>query len=161
MARTYIALGSNIEPQANLRRAVRALAARLTLTGCSRVYRTPPWGLREQPPFLNAVLRAETDLAPQPLLELLLAVELTQGRTRGVPNAPRTLDLDLLLYGDLLLETPHLTVPHPRLHERAFVLVPLCDLAPDLRHPLLGRRMDELLAGVDRTGIEPVALTIT
>jgi 2-amino-4-hydroxy-6-hydroxymethyldihydropteridine diphosphokinase len=101
----------------------------------SSLYRTAPVGKLDQPDFVNAVARLETALAPEALLQALLAIEGSQGRVRGERNAPRTLDLDLLLYDDLVLDRPGLTLPHPRLHERAFVLVPLAELDPALRVP--------------------------
>ncbi|MBI4082040.1 MAG: 2-amino-4-hydroxy-6-hydroxymethyldihydropteridine diphosphokinase [Candidatus Lambdaproteobacteria bacterium] len=164
MARAYIALGSNVAPERHLPEAVRRLGRRMAVTARSRVYRTPPWGYLDQPPFLNAALAVETSLAPLPLLELLLGIERELGRVRTLPNGPRTIDLDLLLYGvggDLVVATGRLTLPHPRLHERAFVLVPLADVAPDLRHPLLGLTVRELLARVDTAGVEAVDEILT
>ncbi|HKJ00035.1 MAG TPA: 2-amino-4-hydroxy-6-hydroxymethyldihydropteridine diphosphokinase [bacterium] len=161
----YVGLGSNIEPEANLRAAIALLEAEpgLRVTAVSPVYRTPPWGPVPQDPYLNAVLALETEFAPEDLLTRLLAIETRRGRDRS-PQAvrwgPRTLDLDLLLCGDAVIATERLTLPHPRLAERAFVLVPLCDLAPDLRHPVLGRRMRELLSAVGRDGVEPVPLRL-
>jgi 2-amino-4-hydroxy-6-hydroxymethyldihydropteridine diphosphokinase len=150
----YIGLGSNIEPEANLRAAVALLAASpgVRVTALSPVYRTPPWGPVSQAHFLNAAAALETALAPEVLLDALLGIETQRGRDRSlgaVRWGPRTLDLDLLLYGDAVLDTARLTVPHPRLAERAFALRPLCDLAPALHHPVLGRTLRELLAQVD------------
>jgi len=161
----HIGLGSNIEPEANLRAAVRLLgeAPGVRVQTLSAVYRTPPWGPVPQADYLNAAAALETALEPLALLELLLGIETARGRDRG-PHAvrwgPRTLDLDLLLYGERVLETLRLTLPHPRLHERAFALVPLCDLAPDLRHPVLGRTLAELLAEVDATGVQRVPVRL-
>ena len=154
MPTAFVALGSNIDPETHLAAAVRLLAERVRITGASPVYRTPPWGVTEQAPFLNAVLWVETGLEPEPLLDLLLDIERRRKRVRTVRFGPRTLDLDLLSYGERLLQTERLTLPHPRLHERAFVLVPLCDLAPGWRHPVLHRSAAHLLAAVDRAGIE-------
>jgi 2-amino-4-hydroxy-6-hydroxymethyldihydropteridine diphosphokinase len=154
MPTAFIALGSNIDPETHLAAAVRLLAEHVRITGTSPVYRTPPWGVTEQAPFLNAVLSVETALEPEPLLDRLQEIERRRKRVRSVRYGPRTLDLDLLSYEARVLESARLTLPHPRLHERAFVLVPLCDLAPDWRHPVLHRTAAQLLADVDRTGIE-------
>ena len=149
MPTAYVALGANLGDRlATLRRAVGRMVELGTVEAVSPVYETDPVGYADQPPFLNAVVRLVTDLEPEPLLDRLLAVEADLGRVRSFPNAPRTLDLDLLLYGDLVLDTDALTLPHPRLHERAFVLVPLADLAPTLVHPRLGCSVAEHLAGL-------------
>ncbi|KPF50855.1 2-amino-4-hydroxy-6-hydroxymethyldihydropteridine pyrophosphokinase [beta proteobacterium AAP121] len=138
--RACIGLGANLgDARATLRAAVAALA---TLPGTallqvSHVYRSAPVDARG-PDFLNAVATVETTLAPLELLQALQAVEHAHGRERPFRNAPRTLDLDLLLHGETVMETPELTLPHPRLHERHFVLAPLLELVPDLQHPLLG-----------------------
>ncbi|MGH8216589.1 MAG: 2-amino-4-hydroxy-6-hydroxymethyldihydropteridine diphosphokinase [Rhodanobacteraceae bacterium] len=150
----YVALGSNLDdPEVQVERGFAALSAmrRTVLQERSRLYRTPPWGVVDQPDFINAVAALETSLAPRELLDALLAIEADAGRVRGVRYGPRTLDLDLLLYGDCELREPGLQIPHPRLHERAFVLLPLVDLAPDLEVPGQGRVAD-LLDRVDTTG---------
>jgi 2-amino-4-hydroxy-6-hydroxymethyldihydropteridine diphosphokinase len=155
----YVALGSNLDdPEAQVERGFAALAALpgTLLRARSRRYRTPPWGVVDQPDFVNAVARLETSLAPHALLDALLAIEARAGRVRGLRYGPRVLDLDLLLYGDCELREAGLTLPHPRLHERAFVLLPLADLAPDLEVPGRGRVAD-LLAQVDTTGCAPLA----
>lgn len=156
MPRAVIALGSNLDPERHLRAGLRSLAARVRITNTSRVYRTPPWGVTDQPAFLNAVVTAETTLAPLDLLDALLAIEAEQGRVRAERWGPRTLDLDLLLYDDVLLESERLTLPHPRLHERLFVLVPLCDLMPDALHPRLGESYRALRDALPPEPIEPV-----
>lgn len=156
-----MALGSNQgDRDAHLEFALRAL---VDLDGvqpsvCSPVYETDPVGPREQTPYLNAVLSLETSLAPAALLETMLDIEDRAGRSRraGAPRwGPRSLDLDLLLFGDRRIDEPDLTVPHPRLIERAFVLVPLADLAPDLVHPVAGETISTLLERVSREGVRP------
>ena len=135
----YVALGSNLgDRERHLRVALEALRALRGVSEvvASRVYETDPVGPGEQGPYLNAVARVSTDLSPRDLLDRLLAIERSVGRERGpVRNAPRTLDLDLLLYGEREIDEPGLVVPHPRMAQRAFVLEPLCDLAPDLVIP--------------------------
>jgi 2-amino-4-hydroxy-6-hydroxymethyldihydropteridine diphosphokinase len=153
-----VALGSNLDdPCLQVERGFAALAAlpRTRLLTRSRLYRTPPWGMLEQPDFINAAARLETSLSPRSLLDALLAIEAGAGRVRGVRNGPRILDLDLLLYGNRVIDEPGFTVPHPRLHERAFVLLPLADIAPDAEMPGQGRVRD-LAAQVDATGCLPI-----
>ena len=147
----YVALGSNLDdPRAQVERGFAALAAlpHTTLRARSRLYRTPPWGVIDQPDFVNAVAMLETSLLPRALLDALLGIEARAGRVRSAANGPRVLDLDLLLHGDAALREAGLELPHPRLHERAFVLLPLADVAPDLEIPGRGRVAD-LLARVD------------
>ena len=147
MTRSYVGLGSNLgDREAFLVGARVALAATrgVSVAAASRLYETEPLG-PPQGRYLNAVLALDTPLGPHALLALLLELEQAAGRRRdAVRNAPRTLDLDLLLHGDVSLETPELVLPHPRLHERAFVLVPLAEIAPDLVHPRLQRRVCDL-----------------
>lgn len=155
----YVALGSNLgDSRATLVGAAEALAALpgSRLAGISRIYRTPPWGRRDQPDFLNAVVRLRTTLEPHDLLDALMAIERRFGRTRdGERWGPRTLDLDLLHVDGMVLDEPQLTLPHPRMGERAFVLLPLADLAPELVLPGQGRVI-ELLQQVNADGCEPV-----
>jgi 2-amino-4-hydroxy-6-hydroxymethyldihydropteridine diphosphokinase len=148
----YIALGSNLgDRERHLCAALEALRA---LRGVrevvsSPVYETDPVGPGEQRPYLNAVARVATELSPRDLLDRLLAIERSEGRERGpVRNAPRTLDLDLLLYDEREIDEPGLVVPHPRMAQRAFVLEPLCDLAPDLVIPGASAPVSALAAAV-------------
>jgi 2-amino-4-hydroxy-6-hydroxymethyldihydropteridine diphosphokinase len=151
----FIALGSNLEdPVAQVRSGLRALAGlpRTRLTGASSLYRNPAVGMGEQPDFVNAVASIETCLAPRALLEALLAIEHEHGRVRDFPNAPRTLDLDIVLYGEAVIDEPGLTVPHPRMLARAFVLVPLAEIAPQATVPGAGSAAG-LAARVDAKGL--------
>lgn len=150
----YLALGSNLgERAASLRAAIEAMPPAVDVLAESPLYETPPWGYADQPAFLNMVVQANTRLAPLELLTFLKSLETEAGRTPSFRYGPRQIDLDILFYNSLVLQTPGLFIPHPRLHERAFVLVPLADIAPDLRHPALGKTVAEMLAGVDRSGI--------
>lgn len=135
MTRAFVALGSNLEqPAQQIRAAFAALALlpRTTLVQCSSLYRTTPVGYLDQPDFINAVAELHTELTAQALLQRLLEIEADFGRVRSFRNAPRILDLDLLWVEEAVLDTPLLTLPHPRMHERAFVLYPLAELAPQL-----------------------------
>lgn len=159
----FIGLGGNVgDPVAILRSAVHRLMTvpRSRFLGASRFYRTPAWGERDQADFVNAVVAIETALPPRPLLDEMLGIEREFGRQRGVDAGvrwgPRTLDLDILLYGPLSLATAGLTVPHPHLHERAFALVPLLELVDDIEIPGQGCAR-AALARVDRSGIQPLA----
>ena len=158
--RAYVALGSNLgDSRQHLLDAIEALAAlpHTEVTARSRVYRTPPWGVTDQPDFLNAVVALETALEPHDLLDALLAIERAAGRQRnGERWGPRTLDLDLLHVADRTVNDERLTLPHPHIADRAFVLLPLYDVAPDLEIPGQGRVAD-LLRGVDTQGCTPLA----
>lgn len=151
----YIALGSNLQqPQRQLQTALAALA-RLPdtqLIAQSSLYRSAPVGYLNQPDFVNAVAAIRTALTPRALLDALLAIEREHGRVRAFANAPRTLDLDMLLYGERVIGEPGLTVPHPRMQERAFVLVPLAQIAPSVWVPGSGRVCD-LLQNLDTASV--------
>ena len=156
MTLAYVALGSNLgEPRQQVRDALAALAALpdTRVTRRSALYRTPPWGVLDQPAFINAVAELATTLSPETLLSEMLAIERRAGRVRAERNGPRTLDLDLLHVEGVRRDDPQLTLPHPRLAERAFVLLPLNDVAPQLQLPGLGS-VAELLAQVDPAGCE-------
>lgn len=155
MTTAYVALGSNLEdPVRQLRGGLAALAALpgTRLIASSSFYRSAPVGYRDQPDFVNAVAAMDTSLDPHALLGALLRIERDHGRVRDFPNAPRTLDLDIVAYGSLALDEPGLTIPHPRAHERAFVLVPLAEVAPDAELPGQGR-VRELLTRVEVGGV--------
>ena len=140
---------------ATLRTAVQRLETLGRITGVSSLYETEPVGYLEQPAFLNAVVALDTEMAPVDLLRALLGIERDLGRTRSFPDAPRTLDLDLLMVGDATLQTAELTLPHPRLHQRPFVLVPLAELVPEMMHPVSGQTTQQQLSSLlDRGGVE-------
>ncbi len=159
MATAYIGLGSNLGNRMTmLRMAIQRLETLGRIASVSSLYQTEPVGYLEQPSFFNAVVALDTDLAPADLLGALLGIERDLGRIRSFPNAPRTLDLDLLLFDEAIFDTSELTLPHPRLHERAFVLVPLAEIAPKLVHPGSGMAMQELLNTLpDQGGVEVFA----
>jgi len=144
-----IALGSNLgDREGNLREAVRRMGALGRVAAVSGFYDTEPVGYLDQPRFLNAAVLLETELLPVELLRRLLGIEQEMGRDRAnaPPKGPRVIDLDLLLYGELVMQSAELTVPHPAMHERAFVLAPLAEIAVGMLHPVLHRSIGELLA---------------
>ena len=164
--RAVIGLGANLgDSAAVLREAARALNgatpdfADTRVTAASALYASQPVAA-QGPDYLNAVLMMETPLSPEPLLHALLALEREHGRQRSVPNAPRTLDLDILLFNDQVLKQPGLSVPHPRLAQRRFVLEPLAEIAPDLRIPGLESNVRELLSQVMEQAVSKTALRL-
>ena len=157
MAIIYLGLGSNLGDRlANLRAAVNALPPEVSVMVESAIYETPPWGVEDQPAFLNMALRAETKLTPAALRDHVKRIERQVGRTETFRWGPRVIDIDILLYDDRIVDTPKLVIPHAQMHKRPFVLVPLASIAPNVLHPALGLSMRELLGHVDTTGITPV-----
>ncbi len=154
----YLALGTNLGNRLlNLNTAISSLTPQMKVKKKSPVYETPPWGFADQPAFLNQVVRVETYEGPERLLKHLKRLETALGRVPNFQNGPRLIDIDILFYDDLVLDTAPLVIPHPRLHERAFVLVPLADIAPDLVHPVLHKSVREMLADVNSDGVVRIA----
>ena len=151
----YLGLGSNLgDREENLRKSLSLLGERGEIIALSSVYQTEPWGYADQPSFLNLVCGFRTYLSPPELLGLVQEVERRLGRVRTIRYGPRTMDVDILLYGDRIVDTPDLQIPHPRIPERAFVLAPFAEIAPDIEHPTLKRPISALLA--DAPGRETV-----
>lgn len=147
---TYIGLGTNIGDRLqNLQNAVAALAPQVTVLRLSAVYQSLPWGYLEQPNFLNQVLVGETHLDPVALLVFLKSIEDQLGRRKTFRYGPRLIDLDILFYDDSIIHLPEVEIPHPRMDNRSFVLLPLAEIAPDLHHPVTGKTIREMLAEID------------
>lgn len=152
----YLALGSNVGNRAaNLKAAISALPPQMEVKAKSRVYETPPWGYVNQEKFLNQVLKVQTYLLPEPLIKHLKRLEVALGRETTFQYGPRLIDMDILFFDDLVFESPTLTIPHPRLHDRGFVLMPLMDIAPDLVHPVKKQTISQLITFSDVSGIVP------
>jgi len=148
----YLGLGSNMgDRQTNLRRAIEMLSERVSIDAISPVYDTAPVGNTEQPRFLNIVCRGSTILSPAALLAFVKDIEKRWGRKPGPRNSPRPIDIDILFYGDRVIKTPALVIPHPRLETRAFVLEPLADIAPRLKHPATGKTVRRMLKELPRS----------
>ncbi len=162
MRTAYLGLGANLGDRAGtLRDAVKELASVGEVVAVSSLYETDPVGYLDQPAFLNACVVLQTGLSPEALLDFLKGMEARAGRVESFRNAPRPLDIDILLYVDdseehVVMDSERLTIPHPRMHERGFVLVPLAEIAPDVVHPGLGRTLGELQAAVGDEGVRPL-----
>ncbi len=152
MAVIYLGIGSNLgNREDNCLKAVRALAEKgITVKKVSTLYETEPWGIREQPDFINLALEAETDLSPEKLLKVIREIEEGMGRTETYKWGPRIIDIDILLYDDLIYDSPDLRIPHPLMHERGFVLLPLSEIAPGKVHPVLKKTISELKQSLQR-----------
>jgi len=148
MSTVYIGIGSNLgDREEHCLKAIRLFSEKgILVTRRSSMYETEPWGVKDQPKFLNMAIEGETGLTPAGLLEVLKMTEDEVGRTKTYRWGPRVIDLDILLYDDLVISTPELTIPHPRMHEREFVLRPLAEIAPEKIHPMLEKTMRELLS---------------
>ena len=156
-AEVLLGLGANLgDPGRQLAEAVARLGAWVEDARVSSVYRTEPVGHRDQPDFLNLVVRGWTRVPPEALLREMLAIERALGRERPFPNAPRTLDIDLLAYGDRVMESAELTLPHPGIAHRGFVLHPLAEVAPEWVHPVLGEPVEALIARLDSRSMRPL-----
>jgi 2-amino-4-hydroxy-6-hydroxymethyldihydropteridine diphosphokinase len=157
MHTVYLGLGTNLgERLTNLRSAVKALAPPVTVLAESPVYETPAWGVEDQPGFLNMAVKAETELAPMELRDHVKLIEGELGRTPTYHWGPRLIDIDILFYDDLIVDTLELVIPHPQLHKRPFVLVPLETIGGEVVHPALGLSVGELLKHADTTGVHRI-----
>jgi 2-amino-4-hydroxy-6-hydroxymethyldihydropteridine diphosphokinase len=151
----YLALGANLGDRlANLKQAIASLTPQMEVKAKSGVYETPPWGFEDQPKFLNQVIKVNTYLDPEPLLKHLKRLEVALGRKESFPNGPRLIDIDILFYDDLVVNKPSLVIPHPRLHERGFVLLPLMEIAPNLVHPVIQKSVREMAEQSNTEGIQ-------
>lgn len=150
MSIAYISIGSNLgDREENCRKAIKLIEIKgIAVRKQSRMYETEPWGIKDQPKFINMAIEVETDKKPEELLRVLEEIEKEIGRKETVKWGPRIIDLDILFYDDLILKTPDLEIPHPLLHEREFVLKPLCEIAPDKKHPVTGKTVKEMAASL-------------
>ena len=151
----YLSLGSNLgDRRANLKKALSLLGDSVDIASVSSVYDTEPVGVGEQPRFLNLMCCVNTNIGPLQLLSFIKGIEAEMGRDLKLKNAPRVVDIDIIFHGDTIMESQELTIPHPRMRERAFVLIPFAEIAPEIVHPVSGERIDELASRVeDRDGV--------
>lgn len=148
--RAYLSLGSNLgDRMAHLRTAIEQLATAGTVAAVSGIYEAEPVELEQQPWFLNCVIQLDTDLSPQSLLKAILNIEQQMGRIRLKDKGPRVIDIDIILFGDRVIDEPGLKVPHPSMHRRRFVLEPLAEIARDVKHPVLQKTAVEILEGLE------------
>lgn len=153
--RVFIGLGSNLGDRLGfLNRAIKSLLPEVSPLRSSHVYQTPPWGFTDQPQFLNQVVEAQTDLEPEELLKKLKQIERKLGRIETIRYGPRCIDLDILFYGNAIIQSESLIIPHPLLAERTFVLVPMNELSPNFIHPQLMTKISDLLQELDFSDIE-------
>ncbi|MDF1519646.1 MAG: 2-amino-4-hydroxy-6-hydroxymethyldihydropteridine diphosphokinase [Brevefilum sp.] len=153
----FLALGTNIgDRETNLCEARKALGVKVTIIKESPIYITPPWGYEDQPEFLNQVLELRTKMRPGRLLAYVKRIEKKMGRLKTFRNGPRLIDLDILFYGQRVIKRSKLRIPHPSLHERNFVLVPLKDIAPEFNHPVLNMTVETMLAKINTEGVRPL-----
>lgn len=158
-ARVYLALGSNLgDRHGRLIEAVERLQARIAIEAISSIYQTEPWGYADQPRFLNAACAGTTDLSPDEVLAFVKSIEVEMGREPTFRYGPRAIDIDVLLYEDIVIDTDHYRVPHPGLHTRDFVLAPLADIAADVIHPVLSKSIGSLANSIDLSQVKPFAL---
>ena len=155
LERIYLSLGTNLgNREQNLEAVLQELPPEVTILESSPVYQTEPWGYLDQPDFLNQVLAVETTLSPDELLDYVKGIEKKIGRKPSVRFGPRIVDIDILFYGDRIISEENLVIPHPRIKDRAFVLIPLAELDPDLIHPGTNSSISDLLEDVDLTGVD-------
>ena len=155
-ARIFLSLGTNLgNREMNLEAVIKRLPPAVTILECSPIYQTEPWGYLDQPDFLNQVLKAETTLPPQELLEYIKNIEHKIGRRPSFRFGPRKVDIDILFYSDRIIQKEDLVIPHPSLKDRAFVLVPLADIEPELVYPGSDQTIADLLRDIDQSGVVP------